>query len=59
MNVTVSYGSRATLHTTTQGMQRVLANNDVTVVKSLASAILPRCKAASTRVKDISYEVRV
>lgn len=59
MNVTVSYGSRATLHTTTQGMQRVLANTDTKIVQSLASALMPQCNVAETRIKDTLYQIRV
>ena len=59
MNVTISYGSRATLHTTTQGMQRVLANTEAGIIRSLASAVLPQCNVVETRIKDTLYQVRV
>lgn len=59
MNVLITYGSRASLRTTTKGMQRVLANNEVMIVENLASAMIPQCNVVETRVKDTLYQIRV
>ena len=57
MNVVVTYGDSVVVHTTTANMQRVLANNEVGVVKELAAVMWPRCRSVATRIKDVSYEV--
>ena len=58
MNVVITYGNSVVVHTTTANMQRVLANNEVDVVKDLVTAMWPRCRSVATRIKDVSYEVR-
>lgn len=59
MEVVVVYSSAATVHTTTSNMQRVLTNTDISVVNTLVSAMMPRCKAAQTQVEGTLYIVRV